>query len=162
MQLSSQQVKALLEISVPPSNSRAGWTFDIDAIDKARNKLGIKLPIKFRFNVYSERKNGMIYRGTHYAKEGHHSIILDQLIGIELANEVLWHELAHAHQAELFTELTGKSQTLFYPMAYSPNGRSGSRYRDNPFEVDARRIAKEHKTTWLLKPIVNGIVVTIS
>jgi hypothetical protein len=141
------------------------WLFCIDRISEAATELGIKAPIKV--GVVEAGGRYWTTQGTHRVKAGpiawrsggvlheigfYHQVTVKRDLGLVDANTTLWHELAHAMQAEH----TGDPLS-FYTDVYKPFGAMGSRgYWTNPFEEEANAIAAEHEGALLVKVTPRG------
>jgi hypothetical protein len=144
----------LLRLELPDTTARGGWEFDDTQIVIAMDHLQIWMPVHFRYSA------GVYTAGCHRADDDKHRITVTQdraglpfppespfwIEGdadIMCANEIIWHELAHAAQAEAFTRQTQKPMSRFYRDAYQPaRGPQGAAYWDNHFEQQARKIQK--------------------
>jgi hypothetical protein len=74
---------------------RRKWNFDRPAITRAKRKLGISKPVRFRSTSSLD-----IYEGYHLWEEGKHIVLMAKGMGSKLANQIIWHELTHALQLE--------------------------------------------------------------
>lgn len=120
--------------------ARAGWYLDQDAILEAIDKLGIKLHVQIKF--MTAKRRGGTHRVTR--KRTHH-ITVDQTTLADFASSTLWHELAHAMQAERWANETGKDIYYQYWEDYKQvDGEWGNRYKGNTYEIEADRIAAEN------------------
>ncbi len=149
-------------ISTNIGTSRAGWSIDYRALDIVRDirkqeEMGIEscleltLPIKIRFSS-ARSKHGSY--GCKRDEQGnlYHRIILVQKRGLEAANETLWHELTHAHQAEAWAKENNNSPKNWVREAYCKvGGFSGESYRNNPYEIQAGQVASLNQFVKLLK-----------
>lgn len=100
-----------------------------DAIDH----LEINNPVVIKWS------SGRYRMGCHRYKKSngrYHSITISRYLYEEDVTETLWHELTHARQ----TEKCGEPE-LFYAKYYKQYGVSGEAYRNNPYEIEARRVA---------------------
>jgi hypothetical protein len=146
--MDAELIQALAKISVPPKPARVGWHFDQTAILRACRLLEINKPIYIRFS------SGRRTRGTHrHSHPNHaqdrvfgHNITVSQLLDAETANQVLWHELAHAMQAEAWERSTDRPAHFFYAEEYShpeAQGPWGFKYHENIYEVHARKVSEK-------------------
>ena len=116
--------------------SRAGWVLDQDAVIEAMDTLGITYPVKIRFMT------GKYRFGTHYENAESHRITIHQGLSAEEASHTLWHELAHAMQAERYMkERNAPNLKGFYTEYKRGRGEWGETYRGNIYEIEAERIA---------------------
>ena len=120
-----------------------------EEVDRARRELGIKAPVSVRLTSYP-RSN---LRGRYVAlKDGRHRISVSRGLGAAEASEVIWHELAHARQAE---ELGGDE--AFDRQWWMEAGRAGvtreqvrngtpppKLYDSMPLESEAVEVANEN------------------
>lgn len=74
---------------------RRKWNFDRPAITRAKRKLGISKPVKFRSTSDLD-----IYEGYHLWEDGSHTVLLGKGLGSRRASQIIWHELTHALQLE--------------------------------------------------------------
>jgi len=150
-ELTPEQINALLSIVLPPTAARAGWEFDVTELLEAKQVLRIHKPIHFRWTS-PRRRNGTHYVAITPGFQLVHKITLNQNGHITDANATLWHEIAHAYQAERWAESTGRSIRHFYQEAYKPaRGAHGASYQDNAYEIHARKMADANKHVMLLK-----------
>lgn len=116
---------------------RGGFVLDNAAIDKAIEELGIKHPVKIRFNgrVGSTAGNHRLrqdMQGRHY-----HDIMLKSYALPDDASFTLWHELTHALQAEraggtVQSWLAEQKRQARWP------------YKSRPVEREANAVANAH------------------
>ena len=107
-----------------------GWNIDTDALGTFLQEIGVKLPMRIRTHGRCVKR-----RGTHYARKGHHLIILNPYRSVKDTNKTLLHEIAHAFQGE---KLCPDDHTKFYKLHYRGNG-----YKGNPWEIHAKEFAEE-------------------
>jgi hypothetical protein len=124
--------------------ARAGWSINAMELAKAREFLELTGNIKIRFT------SGRATTGTHRVvaeTDGSwfHVITLSQLWPKEQANEDLWHELAHAWQAEKWAIVKERHPKEYYRLAY----KKGGPYETNRWEVHANEVAEQQKG-WML------------
>lgn len=101
-----------------------GFTINRAALKDACDLLGLKLPVKIRFNGRHGRTLGNYrFKGTH------HDIMLKSYHDPEQASSTLWHELTHAMQAER------AGSTMAWNAVLSS---SRGLYRACPLEIEAR------------------------
>lgn len=125
--------------------ARAGWYLDQDAILEAIDELGIKLQVRVRYMT------GIYRNGSHYSRGSHHKITLDQNREAAQSSNTLWHELAHCMQAENWANHTGRDIRYWHWEDYKQvDGEHGRRYKGNKYEIEANRIADEHKDFMLV------------
>lgn len=116
----------------------------------AKSRLGIQFPVEVRYHGKGYRTQGTHRTRYCYAPsilgekigyEGnYHLIILSRNQSPQSQNVTLWHELAHAMQAERFHRAGGLF-TSFYRLYYKPSdGERGASYRENKCEIQAREI----------------------
>ena len=110
--------------------ARAGWRFDVRAIEEAIDLLEIRRPVQVKLT------GGRYQVGGHYGRGDHHGVTVSTFLGLPQASETLWHELVHAAQCERF------ENDARFRRAYRLEGKTGERYRTNGFEVEARQIAE--------------------
>lgn len=149
-ELTEDLIAKLLNITIPDYPARAGWTFNTPAITQALKELKIERPVRFKFSA------GRQTIGTHRiiagGKIGSHLIVVSQDLSIKRANETIWHELAHASQAESYTRATGEPMISFYRHLYKlVKGEHGSSYENNKLEQHARMVSDKYKERMLLK-----------
>lgn len=138
-------------LKLPEKNARAGWIPARALILSAMDWLQIELPVLI---CYSGGK-GYTYGTHHISKhngQNYHRITLYQDQPTDKANESLWHELAHAMQAEKWANATGQCIDRFYRDSYRHNrGEWGASYWNNYYEIEARKIADNHKDEFLVQ-----------
>lgn len=105
------------------------WEVDARALAAAKHELSLTWPVKIR------RTTGQTQRGRYTIRGGVHTITVSHAIPVEQANRTLWHELAHAAQAERIGNATDWAAEVH-------RQARRHRYRSRPFEIDAR--AHEH------------------
>lgn len=143
-------LRSFVELVLPESSARAGWTIDPEALIDAKDLFSIKLNIKIRFTAGRNKVGGA---GIKYYEDGkpYHRITLSQDEYIDDANESLWHELTHCWQKEAWATKTGNSVSRFHRLAYKPmDGPHGLSYEHNRFEIHARQTAAKYKERMLL------------
>lgn len=137
----------------PSHPSRAGWSFDVPAIEAALDELRIRRFVSIGYSGGYYRRGSHRTYTTRYGLECHR-IVIGQDYGINDANKTLWHEICHAIQTEEWARETGRAMRWFYVMAYkSARGSWGASYRENFYEIDARIFASTQmlRERWLLK-----------
>lgn len=149
-------LNSLARLDLPAVPARLGWKLDKMAITSALDELNIELPVIIRFRDYKRHNHaGWLQYGVHRITKEYkvHSIQLnDTGLSATLASATLWHELAHAHQAEYTAkDSAGNLQPWdFYREFYLKNkGPHGATYKGNYFELEAERIANNHSHVML-------------
>jgi hypothetical protein len=142
--LTIDECLVLLRLDGSWEQAQEGWEFDFSKIDKALDFLKILHPVRLGFKV------GVRQFGDHVSSYDGHIIKISTYLEIEEANETLWHELIHASQAERLWREKGLPITRFYEAYENAMGPSGSKYRNNSFEVEARYYADRYKKMALL------------
>jgi hypothetical protein len=132
------------------------WAFDFEAIAEAARELGIERPIvvgiveaggRTQTTHGAHRVKTMIHDGTTGPV---HSVTVRRTCTAEQASQTLWHELAHAMQAERH----GDPHTFY--AAYAREGGAGSygtAYERNPYEVEARSFEANAERLALVKAL---------
>lgn len=115
---------------VAATKAAGGFTIDRKALAAAIEQLGLKLPVKIRYNA---RVGGT--QGNYRLRNGNHDIMLKSYLTPEQASSTLWHELTHAMQAE---RVGGTSEVW---NSYSLEQRRYS-YSIRPIEIEARQMSK--------------------
>lgn len=137
-------------LSTSVVNPTGYYQLDRAAIREALDLLGIELDVSVRW-LPSHNVKG----GDHRCVEpypGQHYIRLNKHLSPEQATHVLWHELAHAMQAELGAKATGQPAYEFYEIYIRSQGEKlGEEYVHNTFEIDARKWADHNKHKPLTK-----------
>jgi hypothetical protein len=131
----------LLRLDGTLEQAQEGWVFDYNKIDIALNFLGIAHKVKLGF------KAGVYKFGHHDSFNDMHEIKVSTYLDIDDANETLWHELAHASQAERLYREKGIPIWKFNKVY---NDAMGRKYTTNPFEVEARKVAERYGRMALL------------
>lgn len=111
------------------AKATGGFRINQAALNEAKAILGLKLPVRIRYNGRVGSTNGNYqFHGTH------HDVMLKRYHTPEQANVTLWHELQHAAQAERTSSLEAwrafQKQQRRYP------------YHHRPMEVEARNMAQ--------------------
>ena len=129
-------LRSSVRIELPESPARNGWRINPGLLLEALDYLQIRRLVSIRYSA------GYYRVGTHYArKAGFHRIVISQDRGIDESEDTLWHELAHACQAEAW-ELSGGKFHRFYREAYVyGKGEWGASYKNNRYEIKARNLA---------------------
>lgn len=116
-----------------------GFRVDQAALRDACDLLGLKLPVRIRFNSRVGSTNGNYrFAGTY------HNIMLKSYLTPEQASSTLWHELTHAMQAERAGSLSAWAQV---------QSESHGKYRRCPREIEARRMSATMHDVALCRPI---------
>lgn len=113
--------------------AEGGYRIDRAALRDAIDLLGIKLPVKIRFN--SRVGNTA---GNYRFRNGGHDIMLKSYHTAEQASSTLWHELTHAMQAE---RAGGTTETW----ASFHREQARYSYRNRPVEIEARQMSETMK-----------------
>lgn len=109
--------------------AQGGYRVDQRALRAAIETLGLKLPVKIRYNGRVGQTNGnYTFRG------GYHDIMLKTYHTADQASSTLWHELTHAMQSERVGGTLGT-------WAEYRKGQRRYTYRQRPMEVEARRMS---------------------
>lgn len=108
----------------------------------AKHILGVEWPVRIKYDsrqgYYTERLG--VHRTKADGKGGYfHQIMIKTYLTPLEASKVLWHELTHAAQAERL----GVNEFARQYRMYSGTGSFGAAYRNNPFEVEARKNEEE-------------------
>ena len=106
------------------------WSIDQEALDAAVELLGLKLPVKIRFNSRVGNTNGNYRLGA-----GYHDIMLKTYRTAQQASQTLWHELTHAMQAER----AGGTRAAWLADLEKSRGK----YQRCPREIEARAMARD-------------------
>lgn len=162
-------IKDLLFLQLPNTPSRTGWVIDRDITKQAISILDIVLPVKIAYQKYKVRTTGSLQRGVHRVRNGVHDIRIadtvefrnraDEDTTLQVMNRVLWHELAHAMQAERNARNSHPSLPLPKAASYfiaeyrRAKGEHGKSYEANYYEVEANQIALNNQHLLLLKAV---------
>jgi len=111
-------------------HAAGGFTVNRQAVDDAAALLGLKLPVRIRFNSRVGRTNG-----NYRFKGDHHDIMLKSYRTPEQASDTLWHELTHALQAER----DGRADEAVW--ADVRRSQAHYSYLIRPIEVEARKMS---------------------
>jgi hypothetical protein len=117
------------------------WALNHEAIEKARQQLGLRMPVKVDL---VQGTHGQ-YHGT---VNGQHEIDLVSWLKPESASKQLWHEMTHALQLERDPK-AWLANRLDY---WDTHAQGLGAYRDHPEEIEAREMADSH-----FFPLVHGI-----
>lgn len=110
--------------------AEGGFRIDRQALADAIDLLGLKLPVKIRFNSRVGRQNG-----NYRLRNGHHDIMLKSYRTPQQASDTLWHELTHALQAER----DGHGSVSVW--ADVRRAQASIPYLSKPLEVEARQMS---------------------
>ncbi len=122
-----------------PATAARAWRVDPEALKAACDLLGLRLPVKVRFNA----RQGAT-AGNYRHKGTYHDIMLKSYRTAEQASETLWHELTHAMQAE-----RAGDQWAWNSVA---NDQRRYPYSRRPIEIEAREIAGAYADILLTRP----------
>lgn len=127
-----------VEARMANAKSGGGFTVDQAALNRAIQTLGLRLPVRIRFNSRVGSTNG-----NYRFMGGYHNIMLKSYRTAEQASETLWHELTHAMQAERAggtLEAWAKEQR-----------KSRGKYQACPREIEARQMSRQMSDVRLCK-----------
>jgi len=96
--LTAQEISTLKE---SPFISRGGVQINLSAVDRAREILGVKLPVKIKIVVGGKSRLGSHRRNP---RENFHRITVAKGQSLIEMNKTLWHELQHAKDCEIWYE----------------------------------------------------------
>jgi hypothetical protein len=116
-----------------------GFVIDRQALADACDLLGLKLPVKIRYNARVGTTNG-----NYQLRAGWHDIMLKSYHTAEQASSTLWHELTHAMQAERAGDFAAWRQVRAEQARYS--------YRIRPIEREACAMSDTMADVLLCKP----------
>lgn len=120
--------------SVSPA-SAAKWRLDPAALREAIDFLGLTLPVKIKQTGHQGGRRGA-YWLRQVARQRYHHITVKNWLTPEQACRTLWHELAHAMQAERYNDPSAPFVVVQQAWANAPERRGA--YRNRPVEVEAR------------------------
>lgn len=143
-ELTLRECDILLRLDGTTESAVEGWEFDYTKIDRALDFLKIYHPVRLGL------KTGIYKLGHHDSRNNMHEIRISTYEEIEEANDSLWHELAHAMQSERLWREEGIPIWQFGEIYNDNMGPSGSMYRNNYFEIEAREIAEKYGKLALL------------
>lgn len=137
-------------ISIHRPGSRFMWEFDRQELEHVTDVLKIKWPLKVT------RGNSRNHTGRHSLKVKtdydvpRHFIVVTKSLGIKRANQVTWHELAHAAQSERAADnapanlsATGRAECW----KHHPSRKGGYAARVCEDEATSYEICADH---WML------------
>jgi hypothetical protein len=126
-------IRTSLRFELPSNPAKNGWAISPRAFSTALDDLVLRRFVHVRYSA------GRECVGSHRVTlPGEHLITLSQRETVEEASKTLWHELAHALQAENY-ELRGGRFHKFYTEEYKfAKGGRGASYRNNAYEIKAR------------------------
>lgn len=126
----------------PAKVLKAGFTIDQGALDRAIQSLGLKLTVKVRaHNRAGDTRGNYRLRPTKDGTQSYHDIMVKGYLTPEQASQTLWHELAHAMQAEraiTLSELSLDNPASRFAWVTQRTLDKGTSYRQRPIEVEAR------------------------
>jgi hypothetical protein len=120
--------------TVNPS-SGAQWSLDLAALAEAIAFLGLTLPVQIKQTGHRGGRRGAYSFRTKGVLRYHHITVKNWLDPAQ-ACRTLWHELAHAMQAERHNDPFKPFVVVQQAWADSPERRGSYRFR--PIEVEAR------------------------
>lgn len=141
----------LLRVTLTPKRRRKAslpmWEPDHSRLLHAYDTLSITWPVQIR------RTASRQHQGCHKLKVNAgrttptHMIVVDKTLTPNFASRILWHELAHAAQAERASKLIGATTARLMQAAWAS---SSLRTRDIPYnarpcEVEARQIENKYQ-----------------
>jgi hypothetical protein len=158
------------------------WTINPAKLDEARDFLDIQYPVRVRQITPSKILPGKVgkYDGLGYwgpttttrLDEPHHHISMDGTLSAFMANQVLWHELTHAAQAEDFLDnardgeepyraanrelrqaFGREMRTIRGERGLSKTAGMTRDYSDVSFEVEAGDVMKNSKKIEIIEPV---------
>lgn len=115
------------------ANVERAWDFDVPAIERALEQLELDDALVLGTTRGRTAGGRHFYRLADTNTGREHEIRVDAYASVRRASTVLWHELAHAHQAEQFP--TPAKWWRAYERA---GGSRGQGYAQNRYEVEAR------------------------
>lgn len=146
---------------VPSSPARGGWSVDPFRLEEAITELQLRFLVRIRYTDGFYKLGGHTMKRKRHSDHLWHRIVLSQDRSKEQANEILWHELRHAYQQvryaeDLARQIDGNDLTSLFVSFYreeykKARGRHGASYRENRYEIDARRFATGMKGRYLLR-----------
>lgn len=117
------------------------WSLNAEAIEKARQQLGLRMPVKVDL---VQGTHGQ-YHGT---VNGQHEIDLVSWLNPESASKQLWHEMTHALQLERDPKAWLENRLNYW----DTHAQGLGAYQNHPEEIEAREMADSH-----FFPLVHGI-----
>lgn len=150
--------------------SGRAWRVDYGAVVAARESLGIDLAVIVDVTDELPGHQHGRYTGVHATRDAHVVMIRSDL-DYSVANWVLWHEIAHAAQAEEWAKahpdlaegaaLEAFEEEWFHQMAAVGISREqldtgtydGDAYASTPFERMANTVADRRNETHLVVPL---------
>lgn len=123
-----------------PAAGVARWAVNQAALRRACRELDIRWPVKITRTAHRQRAGRHKLRLATGAATPTHYITAGKLEGVGRASEILWHELAHAMQAERTAREKGALDGLAMLRAWGAHSRA-MRFWDydiRPTEVEAR------------------------
>jgi hypothetical protein len=118
-----------------------GWRLDTRALERACTRLALALPIIVHVtNGRGGRRRGGMHWSPARTNAGHRIAVL-RWSSPEYASRALWHELEHAAQYE--------AAPRTFDADYAAETRARG-YRDNRFEIGARRAERRHDVWFAL------------
>lgn len=134
----------------------ACWCVDWKAVQDACDVLGISWPVKVR-RTSSFAHNGAHRLGVVGFRRPVHYITVEKTATCAKATETLWHELAHAAQAErVVRESPCRNRTVYEMIQCWDKHEMRSRkipYKERPCETEANQIAGIYGERSLTKPV---------
>jgi hypothetical protein len=119
----------------PVAASGPSFVIDQSALADAIDLLGLKVPVKVRFNSRAGATNGN-YRLRRAPGGLYHDIMLKSYHDAEQASSTLWHELCHAMQAERVM-LAGEEWGSFTA------AQKRWPYSRRPIQIEARQMSAD-------------------
>lgn len=145
-------------VGTPPK-----WQVDQRALESAMKKLGVTWKVRITRTSSRSKLGAHRLRYREPAHRPQHSITVDKLVSPTEATRILWHELAHAAQAE--RAAVQFARECGYEDASALNGRECLRawrevdarsrrysYKERPIEIEARYVSEVNSQYLLTKP----------
>lgn len=107
------------------------WRFDVRAIERAAKANGVRDPIRLQTTRGRTALGRHLWHTTPQGRE--HVIRVDANTSARFASRTLWHELAHASQAEEWSD-----PREWHDAYRGAGGGKGRGYRLNAYEREAR------------------------
>lgn len=130
--LSAQLERAIVSVGWT-TNIAPRWSFDLDAITRACELLGVRERVVVGCAEYPNGRWGGMYTWDERLG-GQHKVCIVRAATAERASRLLWHELTHAAQYERGDDTDTRRLAR----------RDYSAYRSHPAEVEARRNESNH------------------
>jgi hypothetical protein len=156
-------VYALKRRRAPNAHAPAVWQIDERAIRSACKTLDIRWPVRITRTASMSKLGRHAFRHSRVWSTPRHYITVDKRVSVAESTRVLWHELAHAAQAERAAEAYAREAGVASRMVLLPREAVDAwrkaelrsrkyKYEKRPCEIEATYVSEIKKHYILTKP----------